>query len=87
MSNGRIDYWSATWCQPCKVLKPRVVALCKANDWEFVEYDVDVETSGALGMGILGVPTIQITPAFGGFATVLTSDMASILRIKKAMGL
>jgi len=84
--NGRIDYWSASWCQPCHTLKPKVIKLAAKYDFEFVEHDVDVETDEALDRHLLGVPTLFIDAPDALFPAVVTSDMATIPKIRKAMG-
>ena len=84
--NGRIDYWSASWCQPCHTLKPKVKRLAAAYNFEFVEHDVDVETDEAVGRHILGVPTLFIEATDALFPAVVTSGMATIPKIRKAMG-
>ena len=84
--NGRIDYWSASWCQPCHTLKPKVIKLAAQRGFRFVEHDVDVETSQAVTLHILGVPTLFIQAADALFPAIVTSTMATIPQIKKAMG-
>lgn len=84
---NRIDYWSASWCQPCKILKPKVVALTVKHGFDFVEHDVDVETDEAIGRGILAVPTLFISTEDSLFPASLSGSMASIMNIRKAMNL
>ena len=84
--NGRIDYWSATFCQPCHILKPKVIKLAAQHGFEFVEHDVEVELSQATTLHILGVPTLFIQASDALFPAVVTSGMATIPQIKKAMG-
>lgn len=84
--NGRIDYWSASFCQSCHVLKPKVIKLAAKHGFEFVEHDVEVELDEAVGRHILGVPTLFIQAPDALFPAVVTSGMATIPQIRKAMG-
>ena len=84
--NGRIDYWSASWCQPCHTLKPKVIKLAAKHGFEFVEHDVDVETDEALDKHLLGVPTLFVQAPDALFPIVVTSTMATLPQIRKAMG-
>jgi len=63
-----------------------VKRLAAAYNFEFVEHDVDVETDEAVGRHILGVPTLFIQAADALFPAVITSGMATIPKIRKAMG-
>lgn len=51
----------ATWCGPCKVLKPIFEKVARENNTEVQMYtmDVDVNREVASGLGIRSVPTIK----------------------------
>lgn len=56
-----VDFF-ATWCQPCKTLKPTFheLAECYGNTYTFVEVDIDKAPQIAKSCGINQVPTFAI---------------------------
>lgn len=52
-------YFSATWCGPCRVFRPRVEALAENSD-KFVLVDADVDEDPGLAeeYGVRSVPTV-----------------------------
>ena len=57
--------FGATWCAPCKVLKPifeKVSQMEEFKDIQFIEYDIEEEDSEDLVIkyGIRSVPTVVL---------------------------
>lgn len=71
-----VDF-TATWCQPCKMLEPIVKQL--AQDWQgrvkVVKLDADQNPNLMVQYGVLGIPTLmlfkggQIKERITGFQT------------------
>lgn len=55
-----IVYYSATWCQPCKIFGPVVEQFTKDNQINLVKVDVDKEPDLAKDDEITSVPTLII---------------------------
>jgi thioredoxin 1 len=54
-----VVYFTAPWCVPCKMLKPRLEELEKANEGLTVtRVDVESNTELAKHFGIMSVPTL-----------------------------
>lgn len=53
-----VDF-SATWCQPCKMLAPTIEAVAKEYEGRLTVFNVDVEEAQetAINLGVTGVPT------------------------------
>ena len=53
-----VDF-SATWCQPCKMLAPTIEAVAKEYDGKLGVYKIDIDSAQntAAHFGISGVPT------------------------------
>jgi thioredoxin 1 len=55
-----VQYY-ATWCGPCKMLKPVLEAI--SNDWKetpFYRLDIDQYRNQAIDAGIRSVPTVVL---------------------------
>ena len=52
----------ATWCGPCKMMKPIFERVAKANTTEVQMYTMNVDTNkaAAAGLGIRSIPTIKV---------------------------
>lgn len=64
ISNGEkviVDF-HATWCGPCKMMKPTFERLINENTTEVGMYtmDVDLNRDLAIELGIRSVPTIKV---------------------------
>ena len=58
-----VDFY-ATWCVPCRVLRPRLKELAKKYKDEIVVYSIDAEMAPNLSylMGVQAYPTILFIP-------------------------
>lgn len=57
---ARIAYYTAPWCVPCKMLKPRLEQLEEKNQWlTVVRIDVESNPELAKVAGIMSVPTLD----------------------------
>jgi thioredoxin 1 len=55
-----VQYY-ATWCGPCKMLKPVLESLSEEmNDSKFYRVDIDLFRSQAIEAGIRSVPTVVL---------------------------
>lgn len=53
--------FSASWCGPCKAMKPQIEALeSKADGAKFVYCDIDDAPDQTVKFGIMGVPTYVV---------------------------
>ncbi len=53
--------YTATWCNPCKMLTPRLSNLSnKYSDITFVKVDIEENMDSARELGISTVPTVMI---------------------------
>lgn len=59
MDNIRMEYYTATWCPPCKIVRPIIEEL-KADGWNIDKIDVDENKVKASAAQIQGVPTFII---------------------------
>jgi len=51
----------ATWCGPCKLIAPKVVAMDKEmDDVDFYKLDVDEVSDVAADLGIRAMPTFSL---------------------------
>ena len=62
MPKVEVKLVSASWCQPCKQMKPVLEQVCKDSGTDLTLYDVDtVEGSEfASKHGVRGVPTMLV---------------------------
>jgi thioredoxin 1 len=50
--------FTASWCQPCKVVKPIVQELAEEYGLPYTEIDVDKDSMLPRTYGVMGVPTL-----------------------------
>lgn len=55
-----VEYIGASWCAPCKVIKPRVEELCKKYGVELKTYDYDDDLEEDVKGGIKKLPTVRV---------------------------
>ena len=68
--------YTATWCNPCKMLTPRLANLSnKYSDITFVKVDIEENMDSARELGISTVPTVMI---YDGTSLVNRSTGANI---------
>lgn len=57
----KLVHFTATWCQPCKMMKPMIdQIISERNDIEYEMIDIDEQPEVAKEQGIMGVPTFII---------------------------
>ena len=56
-----VEMW-ATWCGPCRMMKPMFESVAKNNTTEVQMYTMDVDQNReiAMSLGIRSVPTIKM---------------------------
>lgn len=64
INNGEkvmVDFW-ASWCGPCRMLKPIFEKVSSENTTEVQMYTMDVDNNRdmAVSLGIRSVPTIKV---------------------------
>lgn len=59
MDNIRVEYYTASYCQPCKYMSPILEEL-KAEGWNIEKIDVDDNIAKATANNIMGVPTFIV---------------------------
>lgn len=55
----KIEYYTAVWCGPCKMMKP-IVAELQAAGHDITRIDVDQEPDRAKKAGVMAMPTFII---------------------------
>lgn len=55
----RMDYFTAAWCGPCKMMRP-IIAELQAAGWDVTKIDVDQEPAKARNSGVMAMPTFII---------------------------
>lgn len=59
MERIRVEWFTATWCGPCKTVRPIVDELTAAG-WNIEKIDVDKEHTRAAAANVMGVPAFLI---------------------------
>jgi thioredoxin len=61
-----LDFY-ATWCRPCKMLTPELIALQKEYEGKLIIYKIDVDKEPELSrlFGIKAMPTLYFLPLKG----------------------
>lgn len=56
MENVKVDWYTASWCGPCRVMAP-VIAELKAEGWQIEKIDADANRDLVVKNQIGGIPT------------------------------
>lgn len=79
-----ITVYSASWCGPCKLLKPSL----KREGIEFTNVDIDANLEATSKAGVRGVPTTVITDDDGvEVARIVGFSADTMKRIKEVLGI
>ncbi|MGM0381025.1 MAG: thioredoxin [bacterium] len=54
-----VDFW-AEWCQPCKMLGPRLEEICEDEGVRLVKVNVDQNKQQAQKYGVRGIPAVKL---------------------------
>ena len=54
-----MEYYSAVWCGPCKIMHPAIEEL-KAAGWNIEKIDVDQDKARAQAANVMAVPTFIV---------------------------
>lgn len=54
-----VDYYTAAWCSPCKMMSP-IIENLRNKGWTINKIDVDKEREKALAAGVMAMPTFII---------------------------
>ncbi len=54
-----VDF-NASWCGPCKALKPQLKKICKDNNFNFIDVDIDNNEEVAEKLEVQGVPYVVL---------------------------
>ncbi len=55
----RMEYFSASWCQPCKSMTQPIAEL-QADGWYIEKIDIDQDDTKAVAAGIRSIPAFVI---------------------------
>ena len=59
MAELKVIKFEASWCAPCKVMKPVFdKVMAETNAVEFETVDIDKEADKAIDMNVMSVPTV-----------------------------
>ena len=54
-----VDF-NATWCGPCRALKPQLKKICEDNKFNFISVDVDENPELSEKYGVQGIPYVTV---------------------------
>ena len=60
---NNVTLWGASWCSPCKQIKPKLVKYCEDSGYSFQYRDIEQDSAAATNRGITTVPTIEVHEA------------------------
>ena len=52
--------FNATWCGPCRALKPQLKKICEDNKFNFISVDVDENPELSEKYGVQGIPYVVV---------------------------
>lgn len=59
MDNVRMEYYTAAWCAPCRMMVQPIAEL-KAAGWQIEKIDIDENQARARAAQVMSVPTFII---------------------------
>jgi thioredoxin 1 len=74
-------YFTAAWCGPCKVLKPKIEAL--SNELPITILDVDANQTTATQYSVRNIPTVIMIDETGTALNRLIGNQITIDAIKE----
>lgn len=74
-------YFTAAWCGPCKVLKPKIQALAEELPIDIL--DVDTNKEAAVSYGIRNIPTILAVDAEGEVVERMVGSAITVEALKE----
>ncbi len=54
-----VDF-NATWCGPCRALKPQLESICQKNKFNFISVDVDENPETSEKHSVQGIPYVAL---------------------------
>ena len=62
MKNVEVKIVSASWCAPCKTLKPLLKGICEEHNIQYTEYDLDSSEGNTFASqhSVRSVPTVFV---------------------------
>lgn len=76
----RIEYVGASWCAPCRTVKPLVMAIAHKFGITVTEYDYDEMEETAKDM-VKKLPTVRVLDGSGTLQTEITTNHADTLEV------
>lgn len=77
----KLSYFSASWCFPCKTVKPLITKLEDKFDVSF--YDVEEHADLAREKGVKSVPTVIIEGEDGKCERLIGASQITISKIEE----
>lgn len=74
-------YFTAAWCGPCKVLKPKIEAL--SNELPITILDVDANQTTATQYNVRNIPTVIMIDETGNALNRLIGNQITVDAIKE----
>ena len=74
-------YFTAAWCGPCKVLKPKIEAL--SNELPITILDVDANQTTATQYNVRNIPTVIMIDETGTALNRLIGNQITVDAIKE----
>jgi thioredoxin 1 len=74
-------YFTATWCGPCKILKPKIEAL--SSELPITILDVDANKSTAVEYSVRNIPTIIMIDESGAVLNRLVGNNITVDALKE----
>jgi len=68
MNMNKLEYYTAPWCGPCRVMADTVKAVAKSKKMELTEYDVEASPDHAIDRMVTTIPQLVLTDGEGVLA-------------------